>query len=140
MKKQLIILIIGFIILDNSIPLQAIQQPAVDEIEMMLKKIEGNLKMASQVTSVAKSAGDKLVSNKVQEKAELKQAVSDAQAQVSELKKQNETFATRMVEAGIDTSGNVEDVNYSGPVWDDYQVYLKNGGTSDFEYFRLYRK
>jgi hypothetical protein len=81
-----------------------------------------------------------LVSNKVQEKAELKQAVSDAQAQVSELKKQNETFATRMVEAGIDTSGNVEDVNYSGPVWDDYQVYLKNGGTSDFEYFRLYRK
>jgi|688.fasta_scaffold242681_3 hypothetical protein len=140
MKKQLIILIIGFIILDNSIPLQAIQQPAVDEVEMMLKKIEGNLKMASQVTSVAKSAGDKLVSNKVQEKAELKQAVSDAQAQVSELKKQNETFATRMVEAGIDTSGNVEDVNYSGPVWDDYQVYLKNGGTSDFEYFRLYRK
>jgi len=140
MKKQLIILIIGFIIFDNSIPLQAIQQPAVDEVEMMLKKIEGNLKMASQVTSVAKSAGDKFVSNKVQEKAELKQAVSDAQAQVSELKKQNETFATRMVEAGIDTSGNVEDVNYSGPVWDDYQVYLKNGGTSDFEYFRLYRK
>ncbi len=140
MKKQLIILIIGFIILDNSIPLQAIQQPAVDEVEMMLKKIEGNLKMASQVTSVAKSAGDKLVSNKVQEKAELKQAVSDAQAQVSELKKQNETFATRMVEAGIDTSGNVQDFNYSGPVWDDYQVYLKNGGTSDFEYFRLYRK
>jgi hypothetical protein len=107
MKKQLIILIIGFIILDNSIPLQAIQQPAVDEVEMMLKKIEGNLKMASQVTSVAKSAGDKLVSNKVQEKAELKQAVSDAQAQVSELKKQNETFATRMVEAGIDTSGMI---------------------------------
>jgi len=140
MKKQLIILNIGFIIFDNSIPLQAIQQPAVDEVEMMLKKIEGNLKMASQVTSVAKSAGDKFVSNKVQEKAELKQAVSDAQAQVSELKKQNETFATRMVEAGIDTSGNVEDVNYSGPVWDDYQVYLKNGGTSDFEYFRLYRK
>ena len=57
MKKELIILLIGFVIFDNSIPLQAIQQPQVDEVEMMLKKIEQNLKMASQVTSVAKSAG-----------------------------------------------------------------------------------
>ena len=96
--------------------------------------------MASQVTSVAKSAGEKLVSNKVQEKAELKQAVADANAQVSELKKQNETFATRMTQAGIDTSAVIEDVTYSGPVWDEYQVYLKNGGTSDFEFYRLYKK
>jgi hypothetical protein len=140
MKKELIILLIGFVIFDNSIPLQAIQQPQVDEVEMMLKKIEQNLKMASQVTSVAKSAGEKLVSNKVQEKAELKQAVADANAQVSELKKQNETFATRMTEAGIDTSAVIQDVNFSGPVWDEYQVYLKNGGTSDFEFYRLYKK
>ena len=140
MKKELIILLIGFVIFDNSIPLKAIQQPEVDEVEMMLKKIEENLKMASQVTSVAKSAGEKLVSNKVQEKAELKQAVADANAQVSDLKKQNETFATRMKEAGIDTSAVIEDVTYSGPVWDEYQVYLKNGGTSDFEFYRLYKK
>ena len=45
MKKELIILLIGFVIFDNSIPLQAIQQPQVDEVEMMLKKIENNLKM-----------------------------------------------------------------------------------------------
>jgi hypothetical protein len=140
MKKELIILLIGFVIFDNSIPLKAIQQPQVDEVEMMLKKIEQNLKMASQVTSVAKSAGEKLVSNKVQEKAELKQAVADANAQVSELKKQNETFANRMTEAGIDTSAVIQDVNFSGPVWDEYQVYLKNGGTSDFEFYRLYKK
>lgn len=140
MKKELIILLIGFVIFDNSIPLKAIQQPQVDEVEMMLKKIEENLKIASQVTSVAKSAGEKLVSNKVQEKAELKQAVADANAQVSDLKKQNETFATRMTEAGIDTSSVIQDANYSGPVWDEYQLYLKNGGTSDFEFYRLYKK
>ena len=92
MKKELIILLIGFVLLDNSIPLKAIQQPQVDEVEIMLKKIEQNLKMASQVTSVAKSAGEKLVSNKVQEKAELKQAVADANAQVSELEKTKRNF------------------------------------------------
>ena len=45
-----------------------------------------------------------------------------------------------MTEAGIDTSAVIEDVTYSGPVWDEYQVYLKNGGTSDFEFYRLYKK
>ena len=76
MKKELIILMLAIIALDNIMPLQAIQQKPIDDVEAMLKNIENNLKMASQVTSVAKSAGEKLVTAKVQEKADLKHIYS----------------------------------------------------------------
>lgn len=140
MKKELIILMLAIIALDNIMPLQAIQQKPVDDVEAMLKNIENNLKMASQVTSVAKSAGEKLVTAKVQEKADLKQAVEDAKAEVSNLKKQNDVFANKMLEAGIDTSQKVDNFQFYGPLWDEYQLYIKDGGTSDFEYYRLYKK
>ena len=140
MKKELIILMLSIIALDNIMPLQAIQQKPIDDVEAMLKKIENNLKMASQVTSVAKSAGEKLVTAKVQEKADLKQAVEDAKAEVSNLKKQNDVFANKMLEAGIDTSQKVDNFQFYGPLWDEYQLYIKDGGTSDFEYYRLYKK
>ncbi len=140
MKKELIILMLAIIALDNIMPLQAIQQKPVDDIEAMLKNIENNLKMASQVTSFAKSAGEKLVTAKVQEKADLKQAVEDAKAEVSNLKKQNDVFANKMLEAGIDTSQKVDNFQFYGPLWDEYQLYIKDGGTSDFEYYRLYKK
>lgn len=140
MKKELIILMLSIIALDNIMPLQAIQQKPIDDVEAMLKNIENNLKMASQVTSVAKSAGEKLVTAKVQEKADLKQAVEDAKAEVSNLKKQNDVFANKMLEAGIDTSQKVDNFQFYGPLWDEYQLYIKDGGTSDFEYYRLYKK
>lgn len=140
MKKELIILMLAIIALDNIMPLQAIQQKPVDDVEAMLKNIENNLKMASQVTSVAKSAGEKLVTAKVQEKADLKQAVEDAKSEVSNLKKQNDVFANKMLEAGIDTSQKVDNFQFYGPLWDEYQLYIKDGGTSDFEYYRLYKK
>ncbi len=41
----------------------------------MLKKVESNLRQASAVVSVAKAKGEQLVEGKVQEKAELKEAV-----------------------------------------------------------------
>ncbi len=63
-------IIIGFEIF---MPLGAVNQPPVDEFEQMLKKIEGNLQLASAVTSVAKAQGEKLVESKVQEKKELKE-------------------------------------------------------------------
>ena len=140
MKKELIILMLAIIALDNIMPLQAIQQKPVDDVEAMLKNIENNLKMASQVTSVAKSAGEKLVTAKVQEKADLKQAVEDAKSEVSNLKKQNDVFANKMLEAGIDTSQKVDNFQFYGPLWDEYQLYINDGGTSDFEYYRLYKK
>jgi hypothetical protein len=140
MKKELIILMLAIIALDNIMPLQAIQQKPIDDVEAMLKNIENNLKMASQVTSVAKSAGEKLVTAKVQEKADLKQAVEVAKAEVSNLKKQNDVFANKMLEAGIDTSQKVDNFQFYGPLWDEYQLYIKDGGTSDFEYYRLYKK
>ena len=75
MKKPLLIFAILFILLEIVTPLGAINQPNVDDIELMLKKIENNLKSASQVTSLAKANGEKLVESKVQEKNELKQSV-----------------------------------------------------------------
>ena len=77
MKKPLLIFAILFILLEIVTPLGAINQPNVDDIELMLKKIENNLKSASQVTSLAKANGEKLVESTVQEKDELKQKISN---------------------------------------------------------------
>ena len=68
MKKTLVIFGLLFIFLEVFQPLGAINAPKTDELETMLKKIENNLKSASQVTSLAKANGEKLVASKVQEK------------------------------------------------------------------------
>ena len=136
MKKPLLIFAILFILLEIVTPLGAINQPNVDDIELMLKKIENNLKSASQVTSLAKANGEKLVETKVQEKNELKQSVQALSEKV-------EIFAVKMTEAGIDTSVNTDksdDFHYEGPLYEEWLEYQKNGGESDFEYYRLYKK
>jgi hypothetical protein len=48
-----------------------------------------------------------------------------------------------MTEAGIDTSVNThksDDFHYEGPLYEEWLEYQKNGGESDFEYYRLYKK
>lgn len=135
MKKPLLVFGILFIFLELFQPLGAINAPKVDGIEMMLKKIENNLKSASQVTSLAKANGEKLVASKVQEKNELKQSVQKLSEKV-------EMFAVKMTEAGIDTSLNskTDSFQYEGPLYEEWLEYKKNGGESDFEYYRLYKK
>lgn len=136
MKKPLLIFAILFISFEIFTPLGAIDAPKIDDIELMLKKIENNLKSASQVTSLAKANGEKLVESKVQEKNELKQSVQALSAKV-------EIFAAKMTEAGIDTSVNSntpDEFQYQGPLYDEWLEYQKNGGESDFEYYRLYKK
>lgn len=140
MKKIILLFCFYIFCVGLIIPLGAIDSPNVDEVEAMLKKIENNLKNASEVTSIAKAKGESLVKAKIKEKADLKTEVQKAKSEVSELKKQNDIFINKMIGAGLDTSNNEPEFQYSGLLWEEYQTYLKNGGTSDFEYYRLYRK
>lgn len=141
MKNILLILCALFLMGELIFPVKALNSPNIDEIEEMLKKVENNMKMASQVVSVAKEKGEKLVETKVEEKAELKEAVLTAEAKVEVMEKKNEVFMQRMVEVGLDTSTvPVEEAKLAGPVYDEWLQYRKNGGESDFEYYRLYKK
>ena len=133
-------IIIGFEIF---IPLGAVNQPPVDEVEQMLKKIEGNLQLASAVTSVAKAQGEKLVESKVQEKKELKENLEKATQELKVVEAKVEVFSARMIEVGLDTGvvvGEPEEAKLAGPLYEEWLEYKKNGGESDFEFYRLYKK
>jgi seryl-tRNA synthetase len=133
-------IIIGFEIF---MPLGAINQPPVDDVEQMLKKIEGNLQLASAVTSVAKAQGEKLVESKVQEKKELKENLEKATQELKVVEAKVEVFSARMVEVGLDTvvvGGERDEAKLAGPIYEEWLEYKKNGGDSDFEFYRLYKK
>jgi hypothetical protein len=133
-------IIIGFEIF---MPLGAVNQPPVDEVEQMLKKIEGNLQLASAVTSVAKAQGEKLVESKVQEKKELKENLEKATQELKVVEAKVEVFSARMVEVGLDTAvvgGERDEAKLAGPIYEEWLEYKKNGGDSDFEFYRLYKK
>lgn len=133
-------IIIGFEIF---MPLGAVNQPPVDEVEQMLKKIEGNLQLASAVTSVAKAQGEKLVESKVQEKKELKENLEKATQELKVVEAKVEVFSARMIEVGLDTGVVVrepEEAKLAGPLYEEWLEYKKNGGESDFEFYRLYKK
>lgn len=124
-------------------PLGAINQPPVDDVEQMLKKIEGNLQLASAVTSVAKAQGEKLVESKVQEKKELKENLEKATQELKVVEAKVEVFSARMVEVGLDTGvvvGERDEAKLAGPIYEEWLEYKKNGGESDFEFYRLYKK
>jgi hypothetical protein len=45
-----------------------------------------------------------------------------------------------MAEVGLDTSTTSDVARLSGPLYEEWLAYKKNGGESDFEYYRLYKK
>jgi hypothetical protein len=98
--------------------------------------VEGNLRQASAVVSVAKAKGEALVESKVAEKAELKQAVAAAENQVQAMQQVNEIFAAKMIANGMDTS--ITPMKYAGPIYDAWLNYVEEGGTEEFDYFRMY--
>lgn len=140
--RILVIFFITFLIaIRISFPVNAVPTPPVDDIEMMLKKIEKNLQVASQVTQVAQKTSEKLVETKVEEKAELKEAVVLAEKKVEAISQVNEMYAIKMISAGIDTAVIVAEeaeAKFMGPVYEAFLKYQKEGGDADFEYFRLY--
>ena len=85
-------------------PIQAVQQPPYDEIEAMLKKVEANLQTAGQATKLAQTMSAELVAAKVEEKAELKQAVVEAEAQTIKAQAKVEKYAVTMMFLGVDTA------------------------------------
>tara|TARA_R110000868_G_scaffold356180_1_gene617713 strand:- start:276 stop:704 length:429 start_codon:yes stop_codon:yes gene_type:complete len=139
MRTLIIIFCLFILAIELSFPVGAVTSPPVDDIEMMLANVQKNLAMASEVTQMAQKTSAKLVDAKVEEKAELKDAVEVAETQVKAMEQVNEMYAAKMIANGIDTTSVLNaDINYSGPMYDAYMKYKKQGGDSDFEYFRLY--
>ena len=143
MKKLVVIFAFYICCLDIFIPVRAVNTPNIDEIEAMLQKIEENLAQASAVTSVAKAKGEALVETKVQEKKELKENLEEATQELKVAEEKVEVFSARMIEVGLDTAlveVAPEEAKLAGPIYEEWLEYKKNGGESDFEYYRLYKK
>ena len=85
-------------------PIQAVQQPAYDEVEAMLKKVEANLQTAGQATKLAQTMSASLIEKKVEEKAELKEAVVAAEAQTLKAQAKVKKYAVTMMFLGVDTA------------------------------------
>jgi hypothetical protein len=128
--RYVVIALFAFAIsIEIAFPVGAINRPPIDDIEMMMAKIQDNLKMASQLTQMAQSKSAALVAQKQQEKADLKEAVEV-------MKATNEIFAAKMISAGLDTS--TVEVPMTGPAYDAYLNYVEEGGKEEFDYFRMY--
>jgi hypothetical protein len=129
MRYVVIALFAFAIAIEIAFPVGAINRPPVDEIEMMMAKIQDNLKMASQLTQMAQSKSAALVAQKQQEKADLKEAVVAAE-------KKSEMLSAKMIANGLDTS--TVEVPMTGPAYDAYLNYVEEGGKEEFDYFRMY--
>jgi hypothetical protein len=117
-------------------PIEKTKSVPIDEVELMLQKISDNLEMAPVATAQAKAMGEKMVAEKVEEKAQLKEAVAIAENKVDVMTKKVEVFSAKMIGAGLDTSE--VPLKLSGKAYDAWLNYVEEGGKEDFEYFRLY--
>ena len=129
MRYVLIALFAFALSIEIAFPVRAISVPAVDEIEMMMAKIQDNLRMASEVTQMAQTKSAALVAQKQQEKAELKEAVVAAEQKV-------EILSAKMIANGLDTT--TVEVPMTGPAYDAFLNYVEEGGKEEFDYFRMY--
>jgi acetolactate synthase small subunit len=136
MRKIIIAFCFFILALELAFPVGAVTSPPVDDVELMLAKIQKNLAMASEVTQMAQATSAKLVEAKVEEKAELKEAVVAAETHVKTMEQVNEMYAAKMISAGLDTA--VVEVKVSGPAYDAYLNYVEEGGKEEFDYFRMY--
>jgi acetolactate synthase small subunit len=136
MRNIIVVFCFFILALELAFPVGAVTTPPVDDIELMLAKIQKNLAMASEVTQMAQKTSAKLVDAKVEEKAELKEAVVAAETRVKAMEQVNEMYAAKMISAGLDTT--VVEVKMSGPAYDAYLNYVEEGGKEEFDYFRMY--
>ena len=135
--KYVVIALFAFVIaIEIAFPVGAINRPPVDDIEMMMAKIQDNLRMASEVTQMAQSKSAALVAQKQQEKADLKEAVVAAEQKVDAIQKKSEILSAKMIANGIDTT--TVEVPMTGPAYDAYLNYIEEGGKEEFDYFRMY--
>ena len=116
----------------------AVEPPPINEMDALLKNIKSHTQAVGQATKAAHEVSEKLVEEKVQEKVELKEAVIVAEAKVEQLETVQEVYLAKMVEAGVDTVIFDAGPTFKGAIYDAFLQYQKDGGTEDFEYFRLY--
>lgn len=116
----------------------AVKPEPVNEMDALMKKIQQNTQAVGQATKQAHEVSEALVEKKVEEKAKLVEAVVVAEAQVVALEQVQEVFVAKMITAGIDTAIVVDEGKNAGPIFDAFLEYQKNGGTEDFNWFRLY--
>jgi hypothetical protein len=136
MKHITLLFVACFFVGIIATPIENTKSVPVDEVELMLQKISENLEMASVATAQAKAMGEKMVAEKVEEKAQLKEAVAIAENKVDVMTKKVEVYAVKMIGAGLDTSE--APLKLSGKAYDAWLNYVEEGGKEDFEYFRLY--
>jgi hypothetical protein len=136
MKHITLLFVACFFVGIIATPIEKSKSVPVDEVELMLQKISENLEMASVATAQAKAMGDKMVAEKVEEKAQLKEAIAIAEIKVDVMTKKVEVYAVKMIGAGLDTSQ--VPLQLSGKTYDAWLNYVEEGGKEDFEYFRLY--
>lgn len=136
MKHITLLFVACFFVGIIATPIEKTKSVPVDEVELMLQKISENLEMASVATAQAKAMGEKMVAEKVEEKAQLKEAVAIAKNKVDVMTKKVEVFSAKMIGAGLDTSE--VPLKLSGKAYDAWLNYVEEGGKEDFEYFRLY--
>jgi hypothetical protein len=116
----------------------AVKPEPVNEMDALMKKIKTNTQAVGQATKQAHEVSEALVEEKLEEKAKLVEAVVVAEAQVVALEQVQEVFVAKMITAGIDTAMVVDEGKNAGPIFDAFLEYQKNGGTEDFNWFRLY--
>jgi hypothetical protein len=136
MKHITLLFVACFFVGIIATPIEKTKSVPVDEVELMLQKISENLEMASVATAQAKAMGEKMVAEKVEEKAQLKEAVAIAEQKVDVMTKKVEVFSAKLIGAGLDTSE--APLKLSGKAYDAWLNYVEEGGKEDFEYFRLY--
>ena len=136
MKYALIALFALLFAIEVSFPVGAVATPPIDDIDAMIRRVQNNISVASQVTSIAKKKAETMVEQKVEEKAELKEAVVVAEARVDAVQRKSEILSAKMIANGIDTA--IEEINMAGPAYDAYLNYVEEGGKEDFDYFRMY--
>ena len=116
----------------------AVKPEPVNEMDALMKKIKANTQAVGQATKQAHEVSEAMVEEKAEEKAKLVEAVVVAEAQVVALEQVQELFVAKMITAGIDTAMVVDEGKNAGPIFDAFLEYQKNGGTEDFNWFRLY--
>lgn len=117
----------------------AVKPEPVNEMDALMKKIKASTQAVGHATKAAHQVSEQLVETKVQEKAELVEQVVEAVAKVEQLETVQEVYVSKMMAVGLDTAVFVVDeVGNSGPIYDAFLEYQKNGGTEDFNWFRLY--
>ena len=114
----------------------AVEPPPINEMDALLKNIKSHTQAVGQATKAAHEVSEKLVEEKVAEKAELKEAVVVAEAKMEKMEEKIEVYAVKMIGSGIDTS--VQVVDFKGATYDAWLNYVQEGGKEDFEYFRIY--